>query len=121
MIKKYPIFDGGLGSVSSGGNYPVYDPFSPNNNPSWVSPEFGGGGGGGTTQPFWVVQPNDPDPFLGPPQEAGVDLPPVPSAPVPPIKVLPPAAQTESDSGFDNSTVLIGAAVIVTAILLLKK
>lgn len=120
MIKKYPIFDGGLGNVSNGAP-PVYDPYSPNNNPSWVSPQYGGGGGGGTTQPFWVVQPNDPDPYLGPPQEAGADNPPVPSAPVPPIKVLPPSAQTSGDSGFDTNTLLIGGVVIFAALMLLRK
>lgn len=114
MIKRYPISDGDLGSLSNG--QPVYDPFGINNNPSWVSPEYGGGGGG-TVTPFWVVPPDVDDPFLGPPQEAGVDNPPPP----PPIRTLPPSAQTESDSGFDTNTVVIGALVIGAAILLLKK
>lgn len=118
MIKRYPIYDGGLGSLSNG--VPVYDPFSPNNNPSWTSPEYGGGSGGGMVQPFWITQPNDPDPIFGPPQQAE-NAPPVPSAPVPPIKVLPPSAQTDGDSGFDTNTVLIGGVVIIAAILLLRK
>lgn len=114
MIKRYQISDGDLGNVSNG--QPVYDPFSPNNNPSWASPEYGGGGG--TVTPFWVVPPDVDDPFLGPPQEAGVDNPP---APPPPVRTLPPSAQTESESGFDTNTVVIGALVIGAAILLLKK
>lgn len=118
MRQRYPAFDGDLGSLSNG--YPVYDPFSPNNNPSWTSPEYSGGGGGGTTQPFWVVQPNDPDPYLGPPQESTAENPPVPSAPVPPVKVLPPSAQND-EGGYGNNTVLIGAGVIVLALFLLKK
>ena len=118
MIKRYPIYDGGLGSVPT--EYTVYNPTGYNGT-GWVPPEISGGGSIGVTG--W----HEPDIVTvngSPANEAGIDLTEMALVPAPPVpvKVLPPSAQTDAgDSLFEGNTVLIGAAVIFAAILLLRK
>lgn len=118
MIKRYPIYDGGLGRVSS--EYTVYNPTGYNGT-GWVPPEISGGGtaGGTSWHPPDIVTILD-----SPANEAGIDLTEMALVPAPPapVKVLPPSAQTDDGGSlFEGNTVLIGAAVIFAAILLLRK
>lgn len=94
-----------------------YIPLGPNV-PGWISPAFSGGSGGGTVWvPPDIFTPSNNSPANPAPDDLGT----------PDVKAATPQATTnttakkdESD-GYDLRTVLIGAAIIVGGLMLLKK